>query len=74
MKFLFVSGLKHLPQAYGGVQSNAHEMALELIRRGHDVALAADLLSSGLVGLRTRLMRKLRPNVQGHDSFLVDKI
>lgn len=70
MKFLFVSGLKHLPQAYGGVQSNAHEMALELIRRGHDVALAAGLLPSGLVGFRTRLMRKIRPSVQSHDSFL----
>jgi len=70
MKFLFVSGLKHLPQAFGGVQSNAHEMALELQRRGHDVCVAAALEPHDRLGVATRLKNRLLPSRAVFDKSL----
>ena len=70
MKFLFVSGFQHLPQMYGGVMSNTHEIALELMRRGHRVAVAANLFPSGYVGFSTRLMGRLNPKKQFADHVM----
>ncbi len=70
MKFLFVSGFQHLPQMYGGVMSNTHEIALELMRRGHDVSVAANLLPNGYVGFSTRLMGRLNPKKQFADHVM----
>jgi glycosyltransferase involved in cell wall biosynthesis len=70
IRFLFATGFQHLPQMYGGIMSNTHELSLELLKRGHAVAVAADLLATGYVGLRSRLLGKLTPKRTVHDSFL----
>ncbi len=38
MNILFASGFQHLPQNFGGVMSNSHEMALALSSAGYQVA------------------------------------
>lgn len=70
MKLLFVSEFRHLPQKYGGVQSNTHELALELIKHGHTATVAAELMPGDMLGLRTRLMGKIIPKRKVHDTFL----
>ena len=70
MKFLFASGFQHVPQAYGGLMSNTHEIALELLQRGHEVAVAANMLPNDLLGFRTRLMGKFIAKKKVHDRFL----
>ncbi|MBN9555100.1 MAG: glycosyltransferase [Alphaproteobacteria bacterium] len=59
MKFLFVSGFQHLPQAYGGIMANTHEIAVELKQRGHEIVVAANMEPKDRVGFRTRLMGRL---------------
>ncbi len=43
MDIAFVSGNPHLPQVMGGVEVNTHELANELVRRGHRVSVLAKL-------------------------------
>ena len=75
MRLLFVSEVAHLPQKFGGVESNTHETALELTRRGHFVAVASELRPSGLLSLRTRFLAKagfragLHDNVMGYPTY-----
>jgi glycosyltransferase involved in cell wall biosynthesis len=54
MKILIISGKPHLPQAFGGVPSSTHELALELVGRGHQVSVLCGLSPAGLSGLRIR--------------------
>lgn len=66
MKILIVSGMPHLPQAFGGVPSSTHELALELIGRGHQVSVLCGLSPAGFRGLRIRAALRLsrRPFVR----------
>ena len=59
MRILIASGHPYLPQIAGGSQSNTHEMALELKKHGHDVAVLAGLSGDGWLALRSRLIMKL---------------
>lgn len=70
MKLLFATGFQHLPQIYGGVMSNIHEMAIEITQAGHYAAVAADMRPTDLIGLRTRAMGKLTSKRTVHDNFL----
>jgi glycosyltransferase involved in cell wall biosynthesis len=70
MRILFTSGFQHLPQMYGGLMSNTHELALELSRRGHEVSVVCGLSKDGLIGLQTRLLNRLGKRNTVHDGFL----
>jgi hypothetical protein len=59
MRILFVMGDPHLPQFTGGAQSSSHELALEFIKRGHQVGVLCQLLPRGRIGLQNRLRRRL---------------
>jgi glycosyltransferase involved in cell wall biosynthesis len=62
MKIVFASAHPYPPQIAGGSQSNTHEMAMELIARGHEVAVLAGLTRDGWIGKRGRLLMRLRGN------------
>ncbi len=70
MRLLFVSEVAHLPQKFGGVESNTHECALELMRRGHFVAVAAELRPQGFLAIRTRFLGKLGAKTRLHDRTM----
>jgi glycosyltransferase involved in cell wall biosynthesis len=59
MRILLVSAHPYIPQIAGGLQSNTHELALELLRRGHVVAVASGLTKRGYIGGRARALRVL---------------
>lgn len=59
MKIVFASAHPYLPQIAGGSQSNTHEMAMELVARGHQVAVLAGLTGDGWIGGRNRALMKL---------------
>lgn len=59
MKVVFASAHPYLPQIAGGSQSNTHEMAQELLARGHDTRVLAGLTPDGWIGTRGRIMMKL---------------
>jgi glycosyltransferase involved in cell wall biosynthesis len=75
MKILFVSDLHYLPQRSGGAQSLIHELALELLARGHQPAVLAPLHHEGSLGLRNRALMKLlrrqtiRDDVMGYPAY-----
>ena len=52
MEIALVSGNPHLPQLVGGVEVNTHELAGELMRRGHRVWVVAKLSLRNFFGLR----------------------
>src|SRR5215469_10181079 len=70
MRLMFISEVAHLPQKFGGVESNTHEIALELTRRGHSVAVASELRPSGLLSLRTRFLAKAGFRAGLHDRVM----
>ncbi|WP_349370903.1 glycosyltransferase [Salinarimonas sp.] len=59
MRILFASAHPYIPQIAGGAQSSTHELAGELVARGHEVAVLAGLTKPGAVGLRARVALKL---------------
>lgn len=59
MHVTFASAHPYLPQIAGGTQSNTHEMALELMARGHEVSVLAGLTKEGWIGTRARILMKL---------------
>lgn len=59
MKILFVMADPHLPQYSGGAQSSCHEMALELVARGHQVGIHCQLVPNDWRGFQNRLKRRL---------------
>jgi glycosyltransferase involved in cell wall biosynthesis len=75
MRILFISDLHYLPQHRGGTQSLMHELALELLARGHEPAVLAPLHPDGVIGLRDRAMFKLlgrdtvRDEVMGYPVY-----
>ena len=52
MDLTFVSGNPHLPQVVGGVEVNTHELATELVQRGHRVSVVAKLSLRNVFGVR----------------------
>ena len=52
MEIALVSGNPHLPQLVGGVEVNTHELAGELLRRGHCVRVVAKLSLRNAFGLQ----------------------
>lgn len=59
MRILIGSAHPYLPQLIGGAQSSTHELALALMRRGHEVCVVAGMTGGGWHGLRWRLELKL---------------
>jgi glycosyltransferase involved in cell wall biosynthesis len=59
LTILFASGTPHLPQVYGGVEINTHELVLELIRKGHDAAVLCKLSPRDAFGLTSTARRLL---------------
>lgn len=70
MNILFASGFQHLPQIFGGVMSNSHEMALALRSAGHQAAVAAELQPDDWLGIGTRVLGKFTDKRSVHDRFL----
>ncbi len=69
LKIVFASAHPYPPQIAGGSQSNTHEMATELIIRGHEVSVLAGLTRDGWIGARSRtLMKLLRRKAIGDTS------
>lgn len=59
MKLLFVNDTPYLPQGHGGLEWNTHELCVALIRQGVEVAVAAPIGSTGLVGFTNRVKRRM---------------
>lgn len=70
MRVLFASEFQHLPQSFGGVQSSTHELACELVKRNHRVAVVASLFPGDLLGIGSRILGRLLPRQKVHDRFL----
>jgi glycosyltransferase involved in cell wall biosynthesis len=60
MKILLVNGTPYLPQVCGGLEVNTHDLATELVRRGHEVSVLAKLSFRDLYGVRTAVSAGLR--------------
>jgi glycosyltransferase involved in cell wall biosynthesis len=60
MKILLASGTPYLPQVCGGLEVNTHELATELVRRGHEVSVLARLSYRDLYGLKAGVCATLR--------------
>jgi glycosyltransferase involved in cell wall biosynthesis len=52
VKILFASALPYLPQLWGGLNTNTHELAIELVNRGHEVTVLCRLSYGNWFGLR----------------------
>ncbi|CAH2397563.1 glycosyltransferase [Mesorhizobium ventifaucium] len=59
MNILLASAHPYIPQISGGAQSSTHELAIEFIRRGHNVSVLSGLTADGLLGFSSRLKLKL---------------
>lgn len=59
MKVILGSAHPYLPQLTGGAQVSTHEIATDLIRRGHAACVLSGLTGAGRTGLRARLLLKL---------------
>ena len=71
MRILIVSGNPHVPQFSGGVESTTHDLALELKKRGHQVAVLCRLIKS--VEQSSKFIMYLRKHSPHHfpaDRFL----
>jgi glycosyltransferase involved in cell wall biosynthesis len=59
VKILFTSAIPYLPQIYGGLNTNTHELALELIQRGHHVSVLTRISYRNAFGARAALTMQL---------------
>ena len=59
MKLLFTIAHGYLPQGNGGAQKSIDQLARELMKRGHEVAVLASLVHEGRHALRFRIHAKL---------------
>jgi len=62
LKILFTLDAHYIPQVSGGVESNTHELALDLIKHGHEASVMCRLSHEGLTGFKTRALMKLFKN------------
>lgn len=65
MHIALVSGNPHLPQLVGGVEVNTHELATELMRRGHHASVIAKLSLRNTFGI----VRALRARLGGREAW-----
>ncbi len=69
------SAQAYLPQASGGAQSSTHELSVELIQRGHEVAVISSLAGNGWLGVRDRVLLKIggrravRDDIMGYPAY-----
>lgn len=70
MNIALVSGNPHLPQVVGGVEVNTHELALELIPRGHRTCVHAKLSLRNLFGMARAARNALAGRVVWTDRSL----
>lgn len=66
MRILFITAHKYLPQMHGGLQPSTHELCLNLLQRGHRVAVLAGLMPGGLFGLKSRIKMQINQMVWRH--------
>ncbi|MDQ0391443.1 glycosyltransferase [Labrys monachus] len=59
-KLLFVTGTLHIPQAYGGVEVNTHELAQEVIARGYPASVLCKLSLRDSFGAFRAVANRLR--------------
>ncbi|GJE62602.1 glycosyltransferase [Methylobacterium trifolii] len=59
MRIVLASGTPYLPQVRGGVEVNTHEIATELLARGHEVSVLTRLSYRDAFGLRARIAQGL---------------
>ena len=59
MHILFALAHYYLPQFAGGVQSSTHELALELLKKGTTVSVAANLMGDDFIGFLIRAKMKM---------------
>jgi glycosyltransferase involved in cell wall biosynthesis len=67
---LFVTGTLHLPQTFGGVEVNTHEMVQELMRRGHPASVLCKLSLRDRFGMVRALGNSLTRSQIWSDSRL----
>lgn len=60
MSLLLASGTPHLPQLFGGLEINTHQIALELNRRGHRTAVLSKLSLRDFFGASRFLASRAR--------------
>lgn len=70
MKILLVTAHPYIPQIAGGAQSSMNDLAIEFIRRGHNVAVLAGLTGRGWLGLSRRALLKVLPRKYAVDRGL----
>lgn len=59
MRVLFATNHSYLPQRAGGSESCTHELCVEFLALGHEVAVLASIEVRGLLGARNRFHRKV---------------
>ena len=69
-KIMFASALPHLPQIFGGLATNTHELIAQLSRRGYSGAVLARLSYGNVFGLRTAAAMRLRSQTVSCDTDL----
>ncbi len=70
MRVLFATNHSYLPQRFGGSESSTHDMALELIEMGHEVAIMASLEPVGRVFWLNRIKRWVNRRGMQSDRIL----
>jgi glycosyltransferase involved in cell wall biosynthesis len=70
MKILFVTGAPALPQMIAGSQRSSDAIIRGLIERGHDVHLLSALVGGGAIGLRAKILMRLRRTRAVRDRVL----
>jgi glycosyltransferase involved in cell wall biosynthesis len=68
LKILFTSTIPYLPQIYGGLNTNTHELALELMKRGHQPAVLTRLSYGNAFGVRSALAMRWRNQTVSYDT------
>jgi len=74
LRILIASEHVYLPQMFGGLQTSTHDLATNLKRRGHVVAVFSSLNKVGRIGLIGRALLRLgrpfaRDGKLGYDCF-----
>jgi glycosyltransferase involved in cell wall biosynthesis len=60
VKILFASALPYLPQLLGGMNTNTHELATELVRRGHEISILTRLAYGNWFGVRHAISMRVQ--------------
>lgn len=68
LNVLFATNHAYLPQMTGGSESSTHELCLELMSRGHQVAVISALGKNDRIWFKNRLLSKVRRR-----SFIADQ-